>query len=93
MTFERIRNFLHTQMLHSFELSLERTNNECMDSVKAAQENYQYFAHMSHELRTPFHGVMGSLQLLSEGGDNLTAAEKKEILAGKTPSISRYRHL
>ncbi|KAG5186174.1 hypothetical protein JKP88DRAFT_276511 [Tribonema minus] len=53
--FDYCRDFLHAEMLRSFELSLERSNHECMESHKAAQENYEYFAHMSHELRMESH--------------------------------------
>jgi hypothetical protein len=48
---DHVRQYLRTELLKTFELSLERANNDCMESQKTAQDNFEYFAHMSHELR------------------------------------------
>ena len=44
----------------------------------AAAAKSRFLANMSHELRTPLHGVIGSAQLLQEGGQG--AAERIELL-------------
>ncbi len=44
-------------------LSTARTDAEAANRAKSA-----FLANMSHEIRTPFHGMLGMLSLLQEGG-------------------------
>jgi light-regulated signal transduction histidine kinase (bacteriophytochrome)/CheY-like chemotaxis protein len=78
--FERLTNYLHSQLLSTFRLSLDQSNSECIQAIEAAKEHYEFFAHMSHELRTPFHGVISSLQILDSGGSSISHDEQKEIV-------------
>jgi two-component system, chemotaxis family, sensor kinase Cph1 len=48
---DHLTQFMKTELLKSYELSLERVNRDCLESQKTAQANFEYFAHMSHELR------------------------------------------
>ena len=71
---------LNSEVLSTFKSELEQSNAECVQVMKSAKENYEFFAHMSHELRTPFHGVISSLQVLHSGEENLSKLERKEII-------------
>lgn len=76
---ERLSHFMHQEMLQSFRLSLEQSNEKCLQAVQSAKEHYEFFAHMSHELRTPFHGVMCTLQILDQAGAAIGDVERKEL--------------
>eukprot|EP01031_Cornospumella_fuschlensis_P024618 gene24618-29745_t len=76
---ERLSHFMHQEMLQSFRLSLEQSNEKCLQAVQSAKEHYEFFAHMSHELRTPFHGVMCTLQILDQAGATIGDVERKEL--------------
>lgn len=77
---DRITQYLHTELLTSFRLSLDQSNTECLEAIQSAKDNYEFFAHMSHELRTPFHGVISSLQILNSSGNSVGTQERKEII-------------
>ena len=72
---------LSCTILINFKNELEQSNKECVQVMKAARENYEFFAHMSHELRTPFHGVISSLQILQSGETRLATSERQEIIS------------
>jgi signal transduction histidine kinase len=74
-------HLLHQELLQSFKVSLKGSNAEYLQGTQNAKENYEFFAHMSHELRTPFHGVMSSLEILQNGGDQILLDERNEILS------------
>ncbi|RYH13087.1 GAF domain-containing protein [archaeon] len=76
---ERLSHFMHQEMLQSFRLSLEQSNEKCLQAVQSAKEHYEFFAHMSHELRTPFHGVMCTLQILDQAGPAIGDVERMEL--------------
>jgi signal transduction histidine kinase len=78
--FDRISQYLHTEMLNTFRLSLDQSNSECIQAIESSKEHYEFFAHMSHELRTPFHGVMSSLQILDTGAESIPYSEQREII-------------
>ena len=71
---------LNSEVLSMCKSELEQSNKECVQIMKAAKENYEFFAHMSHELRTPFHGVISSLQVLQSGDESLDKVERREII-------------
>ena len=71
---------LNSEILSTFKTELEQSNAECVQVMKSAKENYEFFAHMSHELRTPFHGVISSLQVLHSGEESLAKLERREII-------------
>ncbi len=48
----------------SYELELKRARDSAITAFKAKS---QFLANMSHEIRTPMSGILGSLELLSDG--------------------------
>lgn len=63
----------------------ERKNNEKLmekynEELKAMiNEKDKLFSIIAHDLRSPFTGLIGYSELLAEGGNNLSEAEKKEF--------------
>ena len=44
--FERIANYLHEEILATFRLSLDQSNEECLHAIQLANQNNEFFAHM-----------------------------------------------
>jgi len=56
---------IRTQELRNAMIELDHLRAELL---KAATAKSNFMANISHEMRTPMNGVIGSLELLSEGG-------------------------
>ena len=68
--FEKHLRLLHINEIVKANEKIAEINNERLDAISTAKNNFEFFAQMNHELRTPFHGVIGSLQLLKSIFEN-----------------------
>jgi len=57
-----------TQRRRSLEALAENLHGARQDAEAASRSKSAFLANMSHEIRTPFHGLLGMMSLLQEGG-------------------------
>ena len=73
------------------ELRVEQRTAELSEAMhvaeNAAQTKADFLATMSHEIRTPMHGVLGTLELLSETGLNAGQSEYLDTARNSSNSL------
>ncbi|KAG7354162.1 diatom phytochrome 1 [Nitzschia inconspicua] len=85
--------YAHNRMMVILRSEIEESNVKYMNELNKARENHEFFSQIAHEIRTPFHGVMGCLNIIEEGRDEMSSAEVKDLLNTALTSGSHMTNL